>query len=122
MLNYKLQEQIKEIILENQAYLKNLEFFPRELAVLSLSKKPVVITGPRRAGKSTYLGQIRNDLVQKKKVPEHAILPFNFFDERIRPLDTKLLNQIEEAYCQINIDEKISSVYWFLFTYSVISA
>ena len=56
----------------------------------------VVITGPRRAGKSFLMRQLAKDLANRAR--KENVLFVNFEDPRFTRLDTGLLNEIYETY------------------------
>jgi len=65
-------------------------------------KEVVIITGPRRGGKSSLMKLICDDLIKKFKVPPSNILYLNFEDERFIEFDTDDFAQIYELFLQIN--------------------
>ena len=85
----------------------------RSLEVPLDSRKPVVIAGMRRTGKSSYLNLLQQKLIKEGKVSRENICYVNFVDERLRPLRRELLTEIETAYRELYPDSKNSPVYWF---------
>ncbi len=65
-------------------------------------KEVVIITGPRRGGKSSLMKLICDDLMKKYKVPPSNILYLNFEDERFIEFTTGDFAQIFELFLQIN--------------------
>ena len=65
-------------------------------------KEVVIITGPRRGGKSSLMKLICDDLIKKDKVPPSNILYLNFEDERFIEFNTGDFAQIFELFLQIN--------------------
>ncbi len=105
-LYYVLFEQQKE-------FMEQKEFVDRELKKKVLSfiklKLPIIITGVRRAGKSTLLKIIKNELELKEK----DYLYINFNDERLIDFSVEDFQKIldflhEQSYkenCYLIIDE-----------------
>lgn len=58
----------------------------------------LVITGPRRTGKSYLMRQFIRQLIDEEKVPRESILMVNFEDPRFEKRDAKLLQKIYEVY------------------------
>jgi len=75
-------------------------------------KEVVIITGPRRGGKSSLMKLICDDLIKKDKVPPSNILYLNFEDERFIEFDTSDFAQILEIFLQIN--KPTGRLYFFL--------
>jgi predicted AAA+ superfamily ATPase len=65
-------------------------------------KEVVIITGPRRGGKSSLMKLICDDLIKKYKVPPSNILYLNFEDERFIEFNISDFAQIYELFLQIN--------------------
>jgi predicted AAA+ superfamily ATPase len=65
-------------------------------------KEVVIITGPRRGGKSSLMKLICDDLIKKYKVSPSNILYLNFEDERFIEFNTSDFAKIYELYLQIN--------------------
>ena len=77
-------DTIKSIILDFQEI--SLETgVPRRLQVETVSGKATVCIGVRRSGKSTYLFQVIERLLDDG-VPRENILYLNFFDDRLHKL------------------------------------
>jgi predicted AAA+ superfamily ATPase len=75
-------------------------------------KEVVIITGPRRGGKSSLMKLICDDLIKKDKVPPSNILYLNFEDERFIEFNTVDFAQIFELFLQIN--KPTGRLYFFL--------
>ena len=82
------RETIKTYIKDNQEIIKHKAFFRRELKIdyefIKSTGKIAVILGPRRAGKSFFLFQIRKDLnfpVEKTVWIDFSTWPFDEFTE-----------------------------------------
>ena len=86
------------------------KIFKRHLKVPVNSSKVIVITGPRRAGKSYYLYSLIDDL--KKSISLNRIIYINFEDERILK-DNFNFQDILDACAQLYPDNKLSDFYFF---------
>lgn len=75
-------------------------------------KEVVIITGPRRGGKSTLMKLICDDLIKENKVPPSNILYLNFEDERFIKFDIDDFAQIYEIFLQIN--KPMGRLFFFL--------
>jgi hypothetical protein len=94
-----MQETIKSIILDFQEY--RLETgVPRRLQIETVQRKAAVCIGVRRSGKSTYMFQVIQRLLDGG-VPRQNILYLNFFDDRLHNLRQDNLGLIAEAYYSI---------------------
>ena len=105
-------ETIKTIILDFQE--SHLETgLPRRLHVQAVPGKASVCIGVRRSGKSTYLFQIIQRLLDGG-VSRANILYLNFFDDRLHDLRGNNLGQIADAYYSIYPEKKnTETVYCF---------
>ncbi len=82
---------------------------PRSLRVSPLPKKASVVIGVRRSGKSTYLFQIMQRLLDTG-VPKANLLYLNFFDDRLHFLTADLLDLVPEAYFALHPEKKSTEV------------
>jgi len=105
-------EPIKSIILDFQEV--SLETgVPRRLKVGTVPGKATVCIGVRRSGKSTYLFQVIERLLDEG-VPRENILYMNFFDDRLHNLKQEGLGLITEAYYSLYPEKKnTETVYCF---------
>jgi predicted AAA+ superfamily ATPase len=105
-------ETIKSIILDFQE--SKLETgIPRRLQIETVRGKAAVCIGVRRSGKSTYLFQVIQRLIDGG-VSRQNILYLNFFDDRLHDLRQENLDLIAEAYYSIFPKKKNSeTVYCF---------
>jgi predicted AAA+ superfamily ATPase len=105
-------ETIKSIILDFQQ--SRLETgVPRRLRIETVRGKAAVCIGVRRGGKSTYLFQIIQRLLDAG-VPRQNILYLNFFDDRLHGLGQENLGLVAEAYYSIYPEKKnAETVYCF---------
>ncbi len=86
---------------------------PRHLRLQPVSGKAAVCIGARRSGKSTFLFQIIQRLLQGG-VPRENILYVNFFDDRLHDLQHTRPGQISEAYYSLYPEKKnTETVYCF---------
>ena len=105
-------ETVKSIILDFQEI--PLETgVPRRLQVQTIPGKATIIIGVRRSGKSTYLFQVMDRLLDGG-VPRENILYLNFFDDRLHNLQKEGLGVIIEAYYSLYPEKKdTEKVYCF---------
>lgn len=105
-------ETIKSILLDFQEM--RLETgVPRRLRIETLPGKAAVCIGVRRGGKSTYLFQVIQRLLDGG-VSRKNILYVNFFDDRLHNLRQDNLGLIAEAYYSIYPEKKnTETVYCF---------
>lgn len=103
---------IKEIILDFQE-MKLETGTPRRLKAIPLKGKATVCIGVRRSGKSTFMFQIMQELLESG-VSRQNILYVNFFDDRLHGLQHEALKIITEAYYSLYPEKKNSErVYCF---------
>jgi predicted AAA+ superfamily ATPase len=106
-------EILKTMILDSQE--TPLETgVPRRMLLKTVSGKASVCIGVRRSGKSTYLFQIIQRLLDKK-VPRQNILYLNFFDDRLHGLQQGGLGQVAEAYYSLYPEKKNTETVHFFF-------
>jgi len=105
-------EAIKSILLDFQEI--RLETgVPRRLRIETIHGKAAVCIGVRRSGKSTYLFQVIQRLLDNG-VPRESILYLNFFDDRLHNLKRDGLGLITEAYYSLYPEKKnTETVYCF---------
>jgi predicted AAA+ superfamily ATPase len=105
-------ETIKSIIMDFQE--TRLETgIPRRLQIETVRGKAAVCIGVRRGGKSTYLYQVIQRLLDSG-VSQQNILYLNFFDDRLHNLRQDNLGLIAEAYYSIYPEKKnTETVYCF---------
>jgi len=105
-------ETIKSIILDFQE--ARLETgVPRRLHIEAVHGKAAVCIGVRRSGKSTYLFQLIQRLLDSG-LQRQNILYINFFDDRLHNLRQDSLGLIAEAYYSIYPEKKnAEKVYCF---------
>ena len=83
------------------------------LEIRSIASKATVCIGVRRSGKSTYMFQIIQRLLNQGVSPEN-ILYLNFFDDRLHGLSQQGAGLIAEAYYSLYPEKKNSeTVYCF---------
>ena len=78
---------------------------PRHLQIKAIPGKVTVCIGVRRSGKSTYLFQVIERLLDDG-VPRENILYLNFFDDLLHNLHQAGLGLITEAYYSLLCGEK----------------
>jgi uncharacterized protein len=97
-------ETLRSIILDSQE--APLETgAPRRLRVTAAPGKATAFIGVRRSGKSTYLFQQIQRLVEKG-VPRENVLFVNFFDDRLAGLRHQGLGRVTEAYYSLYPEKK----------------
>lgn len=106
------QDLIKKILLEFEEG-ELPEVFERDLKLPKevlggRIRKAVIITGPRRAGKTYYLYHLASILKGKN------ILYFNFEDERVVQPTSEDLTLILESYFELHPETNLDSLYVFL--------
>ncbi len=105
-------EMLKEIILDFQDVDLSTGV-PRRVAVSSTSGKATVCIGVRRSGKSTFMFQLMQKLLDTG-VSRQNILYLNFFDDRLHNLKHEGLGVILEAYFSLYPEKKnTEKVYCF---------
>ena len=86
---------------------------PRRVGVTPVPGKATVCIGPRRAGKSTFLFQQVQKLLDRG-VSRDSILYVNFFDDRLRHLRHEGLGAVADAYFSLHPEKKhAETVYCF---------
>jgi uncharacterized protein len=86
---------------------------PRRMALQPVPRKASVCIGVRRCGKSTFMFQIMQRLLDGK-VPRQNILYVNFFDDRLHGLQQAGIGLVIEAYYSLYPEKKnAEKVYCF---------
>lgn len=107
-------ETIKKIIIDFQE--KQFQSgFPRSLKLEFVENKATVLIGVRRSGKSTFLLQEIERLINQEGVAKENIVFLNFFDDRLHQLRHGNLNQITEAYYTIYPEKKDQETVYYFF-------
>jgi len=105
-------EKLKSIILDFQ----EIDLTPgiaRRLNVQPVNGKASICIGVRRSGKSIYLQQAMQRLLDAG-IPRQSILYLNFFDDRLYPLTRLGLDPVIEAYFSLFPEKKgTEKVYCF---------
>ena len=78
---------------------------PRRMVLQTVPRKASVCIGVRRSGKSTFMFQIMQQLLDKK-VPRQNILYLNFFDDRLHGLQQAGIGLVTEAYYSLYPEKK----------------
>jgi len=112
---------LKEIILDFQEV--NLTTgIPRRIGLTTVMGKATVCIGVRRSGKSTFMFQLMQRLLDTG-VPRQNILYLNFFDDRLHGLQHHGLNVILEAFFSLYPEKKnTEKIYCFFDEIQVVSA
>ena len=105
-------ETIKSIILDFQETHQETGV-PRRLKISTVRGKAAVCIGVRRGGKSTYLSQVIQRLLEVG-VSRQNILSLNFFDDRLHSLRHDNLGLIADAYYAVYPEKKnAETIYCF---------
>ncbi len=99
-----MKNLLKEIILDFQE-VELTTGIARRLKVTPLAGKATVCMGVRRGGKSTFMTQLMQRLLNQG-VSRQNILSLNFFDDRLRNLQHDGLGVILEAYFSLYPEKK----------------
>jgi len=86
----------------------------RKLKIEHVHGKATVCIGVRRSGKSTYLFQVMQSLLDQG-IPRDNILYLNFFDDRLHGLQQQGLDIILEAYYSLYPEKKQSETMYCFF-------
>ena len=98
------KELLKQIIVENQGFVRDLQIVPRKLFIEENGN--YVFIGARRSGKSFSMFQIIKNMLSEN-IPLSAILYINFEDERLMELIGSELGLILDAYREIFSEKPI---------------
>jgi uncharacterized protein len=72
----------------------------RDVTFPKIKDKALTVIGMRRTGKTTYLHQIRRDLMDAGRDPQRLVY-FNFEDERLAGIEAKQLHLIPETHARL---------------------
>ena len=104
---------LKDLILNSQE-LPFPKAYRRALHITTVPGKASVCVGVRRCGKSTFMRQIMQELVDGG-VPRENMVHLNFSDERLFPaLETGVI-PVDEAYYQLYPEKKYKEKVYFFF-------
>ena len=105
-------DKIRGIILDSQDFSIDTGV-PRQLNIEAIPGKATICMGVRRCGKSTYMLQLIEQLLDKGTSAQN-ILYINFFDDRLCNLTEENLYLVLEAYYSLFPDKKnTETVYCF---------
>lgn len=107
-----VKDELKRIILENQERMP-FRLFARGIETLRTTRQIHAIIGLRRVGKTFFLFQIINELLEND-VTKEAILFVNFEDERLASLRAERLGVVLEAYYELFPERTRKEVHIFL--------
>ncbi|MCC5847881.1 MAG: ATP-binding protein [Verrucomicrobia bacterium] len=91
-----MKDQIKQIVQEKilSGMQRHLPAFTRrDVRIPLISGKAMTVIGMRRAGKTTFLHQVRSDRIREGAAPE-SLVYFNFEDERLAGFQAEDLHRI----------------------------
>lgn len=72
----------------------------RNVVLPGIKGKALAVIGMRRAGKTTFLHQIRRDLIERGRSPERLVY-FNFEDERLGEFKSDQLHLVPETHARL---------------------
>lgn len=105
-------DTLREMILDFQEIVFDTGV-PRHLDVSTVDGKATVCIGVRRSGKTTFLYQ-RIQRLLDSGVPRQNIVFLNFFDDRLHDLQHEKIGVVLEAYYSLYPEKKgTERVYWF---------
>ncbi len=104
---------IKQLIIDFQE-MQIQSGIPRKLKLQFAAGKATALIGVRRSGKSTFLLQEIEKLLEKGVSKENIVF-LNFFDDRLHPLRHGNLNQVVEAYYSLFPFKKNKETVYFFF-------
>ncbi len=104
---------LKEIIIDFQS-VEIKTGVPRRVDVTPVPGKATVCIGARRSGKSTFMFQLMQRLLDKG-IARQNILYMNFFDDRLHSLQHEGLGVILEAYFALFPEKKNSETIYCFF-------
>jgi predicted AAA+ superfamily ATPase len=98
-----MEDQISQVIRDK--ILAAVEPLPvamtrRDAVLPKIKNKAIAVIGMRRAGKTTFLHQIRLDLIEAGRSPNRLVY-FNFEDERLGALESSQLHLIPESHARL---------------------
>jgi predicted AAA+ superfamily ATPase len=86
---------------------------PRDVQRPGLPGKALAVIGMRRAGKTTYLHQVRQELIAAGRSPNRLVY-FNFEDERLADLQAKDLGVVTDTWRRLFPDPSSEPLTLFL--------
>jgi len=100
------KDKLKELIIEHKnRFLTKTPLVRREIQEdinnFLKHKEVIVITGVRRAGKSSLMRLISADMIKKYGIRKDNILYLNFEDERFTEFDVKDFEQVYELFLEV---------------------
>ena len=111
-MDFQLEQNIRQSILDNQRSVLADKFFPRELRIERIVRKATVITGMRRVGKSIYQRLYVQSLV-KEGIPVENMCMLDFSDDRLVRLRKEAPGVIADIYYSLFPQKTKEKVYFF---------
>ena len=96
-----MKSVFRDILLERE-FSAPIAYVQREETYALLPQKALAVIGIRRAGKTTFLRQIWDEISASGKIQPERLLYVNFFDERLFNLQGKDLGQLLEAFYELH--------------------
>ncbi len=117
MINETLLKEI--LVSQKQVFLNKKGLFKREVLQgfyekYNKQKEILIITGIRRAGKSSLMKLVWDEFKSKQFLTDDQLLYFNFEDERLVGFDRKDFDKLLEAYYQLNSPSAGKKIFLFL--------
>lgn len=109
----RLEEKLKDIILESQAIVEKNTYYPRQMKVERIPGKATVITGAFRCGKSVY-EKIYMQTLLSQGVSRDNMCIIDFSDDRLIELRSEEPDLVTDAYYEL-FPEKVSEKVYFFF-------
>ncbi len=111
---------LKEVLVsQKQVFLSKKDLFKREILQdfyekYNKQKEILIITGIRRAGKSSLMKLVWDEFKSKQSLADDQLLYFNFEDERLVGFDRKDFDKLLEVYYQLNSPIAGKKIFLFL--------
>lgn len=117
MINETLLKEI--LVSQKKVFLSKKDLFKREILrnfyeKYNKQKEILIITGIRRAGKSSLMKLVWDEFKSKQSLADDQLLYFNFEDERLVGFDRKDFDKLLEAYYQLNSPSAGKKIFLFL--------
>ncbi len=117
MINETLLKEV--LVSQKKVFLSKKDLFKREVLQnfyekYNKQKEILIITGIRRAGKSSLMKLVWDEFKSKQALSDDQLLYFNFEDERLIGFSRKDFDKLLEAYYQLNSPSSDKKIFLFL--------